>query len=211
MELTDFPNEILQLIISKILLNSDVAKVTLVSHHFKTLAEPLLYRNVHFEAEFLQECRLGVVPPLKRTDQLIANLKARPELGTYTTAFSLKVTHSPWYQSYPQVSIIRHMPKLRQLSYDTHALHEGAIPAECKDLAALRFDFSHVTNHYDEDCRTWWEHGIPLEIIAKHLWHPSLRKIQAEKVLFTAVFEYDMWLVLHLMRYGPSPWRTFDS
>ena len=205
MELTDFPNEILQLIISKILLNSDVAKVTLVSRHFKTLAEPLLYRNVHFEAEFLQECRLGVVPTLKRTDQLIANLKARPELGTYTTAFSLKVTHSPWYQSYPQVSIIRHMPKLRQLSYDPPALHGGAIPAECKDLAALRFDFSHVTNHYDEDCRAWLEHGIPLEIIAKHLWHPSLRKIQAEKVLFTAVFDYDMWLVLHRMRYGPSP------
>ena len=205
MELTDFPNEILHLIISQILLNSDVAKVTLVSRRFKTLAEPLLYRSIHFEAEPLGECRLGVVPILKRTDQLIANLKARPELGTYTTAFALKVTHPPWYQSYPQVSIIKRMPKLRQLSYDPPALHGGGIPAECKHLAALRFDFTHVTNHYDEDCRAWLEHGIPLEIIAKYLWHPSLRRIQAEKVLFTAVFEYETWLVLHRMRYGPSP------
>ena len=100
----------------------------------------LLYRNVHFEAEFLRECRLGVVPTLKRTDQLIANLKARPELGTYTTAFSLKVTHSPWYQSHPQVSIIRHMPKLRQFSYDPPALHGGAIPAECKDRFQPRYE-----------------------------------------------------------------------
>ena len=204
MELTDLPNQIIELILSKILLNSELAKVTLVSRRFKTLVGPLLYRSIHLNAEPLEDRRLGLVPTLKRTDRLIANLRARPELGTYTTAFSLRVTHPLWYHSYPQVSIIRRMPKLRQLSYDPPALHGWTIPAECKDLAALRFDFSHVTSHYDEESRAWLEHGIPLEIIAKHLWHPSLRKLQAEKVLFAAVFEYDTWLVLRRMRHGPS-------
>lgn len=205
MKLTDFPNEILHDVISNISLNSDLAKVTLVSHRFKILTEPLLYRNIHFDAEPLDEYPSGFLPTLKRTDQLIANLKARSELGRYTTAFSLRVTHPLWYECYPQISIIRHMPRLRQLSYDPPAVHGGGIPAECKKLTAQRFDFSHVTNHYDNDSRFWLEHGIPLEIIAKHLWQPSLRKVQAEKVFFAGEFEHDLFLGPRRIRHGRSP------
>ena len=204
MELKDLPDEILQHIISKIPLNSELAKVVLVSHRFKTLTEPILYRNIHLDAEPLEECRLGVLPTLKRTDQLIANLKSRPELGRYTTAFSLRVTHPLWYQSYPQISITRRMPELRQLSYDPPAVHGGSLPAECEDLTDLRLDFSHVTKHYDDESTSWLEDGVPLEIIAKHLWHPSLRKLQAEKVFFTRGFGYESCLIQRRMRNGRS-------
>lgn len=206
MKLTDFSHEILLQVISNIPLNSDLAKVTLVSHRFNDLAETLLYRNIHFDAEPLEECQLGYIPTLKRTDQLIANLKARPELGRYTTAFSLRVTHPLWYQSYPQLSIIRRMPGLRQLSYDPPAVHGGGIPTENKKLTALRFDFSHVTNHYyDDGGLLWLELGIPLEVIARDLWHPSLRKLQAEKIFFGDKFEPEPWLGQRRMRQGRSP------
>lgn len=205
MKLTDFPNEILKNVVANIPLNSDLARVTLVSHRFKNLTEPLLYRIVHLDAEPLEECRLGFIPTLKRTDQLIATLKARPELGRYTTAFSLRVTHFPWYHSYPQISIIRRMPGLRKLSYDPPAIHGGGTPTECKDLTAQRFDFSHVTNHYDEDGgRLWLELGVPLEIVAKHLWGPSVRKVQAEKLFFTDKFEHEQCLDQRRIRAGLS-------
>ena len=204
MKLTDFPNEILHDIISNIPLHSDLAKVMLVSHRFKALTEPLQYRNVHLNAEPFVEYRPGFLPTLKQTDQLIANLKARPELGRYTTAFSLRVTHPLWYETYPQISIIRRMPGLRQISFDPPAIHGGGIPDECKNLRDLRFDFSHVTNHYDDDSSSWLEFGIPLEIIAKNLWHPLLRKVQAEKFCFTGEFEHDHSLGQRRMRFGRS-------
>ena len=205
MRLTDFPDEILLIIVSLIPFNSNLAKVTLVSHRFRALTEPFLYRNVHLDAEPLEECRLGFIPPLKRTDQLIANLKARPELGKHTAAFSLRVTHHLWYQSHPQLSILRRMPCLRRLSFDPPAVHGGGPPSECKSLTALRLNFRHVTNHYYEDGGpSWLTLGIPLEIIARHLWHPSLRKLQAEKLLFTDLFEHELWLGSPRMRRGRS-------
>lgn len=205
MELTDFPNEILHNIISNIALNSDLAKVTLVSHRFKALTEPLQYRNVHLDAEPHLDYRSGFLPTLKQTDQLIANLKARPKLGRYTTAFSLRVTHPLWYETYPQISIISRMPELRKLSFDPPAVHGGGTPNECKKMADLRLDFSHVTNHYDGDSTSWLNLGIPLEIIAKTLWHPSLRKVQAERVFFTGNFDnFERDRFLGPRRYGRS-------
>ena len=205
MQLPDFPDEIFHHIISKIVLISDLAKVALVSHRFKTLTEPFLYRTILLDAEQLEERQLGTKPTLKRTDQLIANLRARPELGRHTTAFSLRVTHPLYYQHQPQISIIGRMPKLHKLSYDPPPLQGGAITTQNKDLTALRFDFSHVTNHYDAGGSSWWANGVPLRIIAKHLWHPSLRKLQAEKVFFTAGFKHDPWLFQRRMRDGRSP------
>ena len=205
MQLADFPDEIFHHIISEIVLNSDLAKVALVSHRFKTLTEPFLYRNILLDAEQLEERQPGTKPTLKWTDQLIANLRAHPELGRCTTAFSLRVTHFLYYQDQPHINIISRMPKLRKLSYDPPPLQEGPIPTENKDLMALRLDFSHVTNHYDAEGSSWWKDGVPLRIVAMHLWHPSLRKLQAEKVFFTAGFEHDPWLFQRRMQDGRSP------
>ena len=187
MGLTDFPNEILLHIISHISLGSDLAKLTLVSHRFNSLTEPFLYRNIHFDAEPLEECEVGYLPTLKRTDRLIANLKARPELREYTTSFSLRVTNPLWYSTYPQMSIFRRMPQLRQISFDPPAAHGGFFPIECENLSDLRLDFSHVTD--------WLESGVPLEQVANSLWFPTLRKVQAEKIFFTAGFDHELYLV----------------
>lgn len=206
MKLTDFPNEILHSIVSKVTLYGDLASLMLVSHEFKILAEFYLYRIVHLDAEPLEECRLGFLPTLKRTDQLIANLKARPQLGRHTIAFSLRVSHPLWYQSYPQLSIISRMPRLRQLSYDPPAVHGGVLSDECKNLTALRLDFSHITNDYDDyGGLLWLQWGIPLEIIAKNMWHPSLRKLQAERLFFADGFEHDHFLGKRQRRIGGSP------
>ena len=205
MDLTKFPSQILNKIVSHISRNSDLANITLVSHFFKELAEPILYHNVHLNAEPLEDCPVGIIPTLKWTDQLIKNLKAHPKLGTHTIAFSWRVTHPLWYQSYPQISVISRMPRLRQLFYDPPAIHGGGLLKECKNLEALRFDFSHVTNHYIEDGgSSWLEHGIPLEIIAKHLWGPSLRKLQAEKLFFTDRFDHAHLLGQRRLRSGLS-------
>ncbi|KAM0797361.1 hypothetical protein BDR22DRAFT_892459 [Usnea florida] len=171
----DFPNEILLNIISYVNRHSDLAKLTLVSHRFNELAEPYLYRKIHFHAEAGET---GSTLTLKRTGQLEANLYARPELGAYTTALSFHVVNYFWYQDRPDLSLIRYMPRLRQLSYDPPPFQPGRLIANHKELTALRFDFS----DYFDSCL---EFSSPLHIIAKELSCGShfskLRKIQAEK------------------------------
>ena len=184
---TDFPNEILLNIISCVNCTSDLAKLTVVSHRFNELAEPYLYHKIHFHAEV---GKVGSSPTLKRTGQLEANLCARPELGTYVTALSLRVVNPLWYWGRPDLILIRCMPRLRQLSYDPPSLPRAGIIANNKELTALRFDFSHVTSDYIEDGGpSWLELGTPLDIVARELSElsnfPKLRKIQAEKLFFT--------------------------
>ena len=194
MKLTDFPNEILHNITSHVDLNSDLAKITLVSHRFKNLAEPLLYRSVHLNVESLEESRTVFLQTVKRADQLLANLTARPERGEHTTAFSLRVASHHWYQSHRHTSIVSNMPGLRQLSYSPPDVDGEGLPAELKNLAALRLDFNHLASHYREDDLSWLDHGVPLRTIAKHLWHPSLRKLQAENLFFGDNFRHERWL-----------------
>ena len=205
MKLTDLPNEILLDIISCIELNSDLARVTLVSHRFNNLTEPLLYRKIHLNAGPLKNYPAGSLPPtLKRADQLIATLKARRELCAYTTAFSLRITDPTWFQSRPQLNVIKYMPRLRQLSYDPPAFYEEGYLAENKELAALRLDFSPVTNFETVVNRSlsWLEIGLPLRIITKQLFHPFLRKLQAEKLYFTDQSARGRWLVQERERLG---------
>ena len=183
---TDFPNEILLNIISCINCTSDLARLTLVSHRFNELVEPYLYHKIHFHAE---AGKVGSSPTLKRTCQLEANLCARPELGTYTTALSLRVVNPLWYRGRPDLILIRCMPRLRQLSYDPPPLPRAGIIANNKELTALRFDFSHVTNHYIKDGGpSWLDLGTSLDIVARELSnfsnYPKLRKIHAEKMFF---------------------------
>ena len=206
MSTTDFPNEILIDIISYVTRNSDLARLTLVSHRFKELAEPYLYHKIHFHAEAR---KLGSPPTLRRTDQLEANLRARPELGAYTTAFSLRVVNPLWYRNRPDLSLIRYMPRLRQLSYDPPPLPRAGIIANNKELTALRFDFSHVANHYIEDGGpSRLELGTPLDIVARELSDfsnfPKLRKIQAEKLFFTDQVQPGHLLAQSRMLYGHS-------
>ena len=184
---TDFPNEILLDIISSVTCNSDLAKLSLVSHRFNELTEPFLYRKIHVHAE---TDTIGSPQTLKGTGQLEANLRGRPELGAYTTALSLRVVDPLWYQGRPDLILIRYMPRLRQLSYDPPPLPRAGILANNKDLTALHFDFSHVTNHYTEDGGpSWLQFGTSLDIVARELSDfsnfPKLRKVQAEKLFFT--------------------------
>lgn len=204
MKLTDLPDKVLQHILSKRLHNSALTKMMLVSHRFKTLTEPILYRNIHLDAEPVEERGPGSLTPFKRVDNFIASLIARPELGRCTTALSMRVPDRRWYDSQPQISIITRMPELRQLSYDPPDVDGKALPAGCKNLTDLRFDFSHVTDHFDSGGSSWMEIGVPLEIITKNLWHPSLRKLQAERVFFTKGFDYRHWLIDRRMLHGRS-------
>ena len=191
---TNVPNEILFNIISRVNCNSDLARLMLVSHRFKELVEPYLYRKIHLHAE---TGKIGYPPTRKRTSQLEENLRARPELGAYITALSLRVVDPFWYQGRPDVSLIRYMPRLRQLSYDPPPLQvRRIIPPNNEELTALRFNFSHLTDHYIENdglSSFSLKCGIPLQIISRELsgWShfSKLRKIQAEKLFFTPRFD----------------------
>ena len=203
---TYFPNEILLNVISCINCTSDLAKLTLVSHRFNELAEPYLYRKIHFHAKAGET---GSRPTLKRPGQLEASLCVRPELGAYTTALSLHVINPRWYQGRPDLILIRYMPRLRQLSYDPPPLPRAGIMANNKELTALRLDFSHVTNHYIEDGGpSWLELGTTLDIVARTLSHfsnfPKLRKIQAQKMFFTDQVQPEHLLARSRMLLGHS-------
>lgn len=205
MELTDLPTELLREIISHISLNSHLASVVLVSRLFKPLAEPFLYRDIHLNAEPLEEFKVGFRCILRWTYQLIANLRARPELGRYTTTFSLRVPHPLWYQNHPYRSIINRMPGLRQLSSDPPCFNGDGLSTNANSITALRFDFSHVPSHWDDyGGSRWLQRCVPLKIISTHLWHPSVRKLQAEKLLFMDNFVHKYWLGARREELGPS-------
>ena len=89
---------------------------------------------------------------------------------TYILLLLLESNPLPLLADLPQISIVRRMPQLRQVSYHPPAVRGGAPSAECKYLSELHFGFRHVTNNYDVDSNSCLQHGIPLEI-TNNLWH----------------------------------------
>ena len=88
------------------------------------------------------------------------------------------------------------MTRLRRVSYDPPPSDGWCLPNEAKNITDLRVDFSHVTTHYEDRGYNWLKKGVPMEVIARELEHPSLRRLQAEHVFFT-IFPSGKWLGEH--------------
>lgn len=193
--LAELPNELLTQILSYIV---PLAKIALLSKHFKALVELLLYRhislNVRYSAKELSNTRIvnrfsyTTIPSFVPFDRLIENLSVNPNLGKSVQSLSLRVHRRLWYSQFDAYSrLLERLPELQSLSLSPPPLRSN-IPNSDWPLNSLRLDFKHVTDHYDESGE-WLHLGIPLQIIAQYLRLPRLRKVQAENVLLTPRFD----------------------
>lgn len=197
--LEDLPNELLQEILSKIPHQSQLAKVALLSKHFQTLVEPLLYRNidldVRYTAEDLGNTKIvngrldSMVPSFERFDRLIHTLSTCQDLSERVLTLSLKVEHRLWYQnSAAHFRLLKQVPQLRALSFSPPPLNLS-IPDGNRALTSLRLDFSQVTDHY-WGVNGWLSWATPLGIVAKQLWLPGLCKLQVDETQYIEYFDF---------------------
>ena len=193
--LAELPNELLTQILSYIV---PLAKIALLSKHFKALVELLLYRhislNVRYSAKELSNTRIvnrfsyTTIPSFVPFDRLIENLSVNPNLGKSVQSLSLRVHRRLWYSQFDAYSrLLERLPELQSLSLSPPPLRSNISNSDWP-LNSLRLDFNHVTDHYDESGE-WLHLGIPLQIIAQYLRLPRLRKVQAENVLLTPRFD----------------------
>ncbi len=201
-KLEDLPNELLTEILSNIPHQSQLAKVALQSKRFRALVEPLLYRDINLDirctAEELHNTGIvnghldPMVPSYERFDRLIHNVGERQNLGKRVLTLSLKVDHRLWYQNNQNrarhLRLLQQLPQLRALSLSPPPF-PLVIPDRNRALTSLRLDFSHATNRY-RGINGWEHYTIPLEIVAKQLWLPGLRKLHVDETRYAEHFEY---------------------
>ena len=196
--LATFPNELLMQILSHIRGQSHLAKIARISKQFKALVELLLYRHISlditYSAKDLRNTRIvnpythTTIPSFMRFDRLIDTFSVHPNLAKQVDTLSLRVHRRLWYKLFATDSrLLKLLPDLRTLSLSPPPFH-SVIPYNNWALTSLRLDFSHVTDHYDERS-DWLQAGIPLQMIARYLSLPKLRKVQVEKILFTSYFD----------------------
>lgn len=202
--LADLPNELLILILSNVHGQSQLAKIALLSKRFKAVVDLLLYRHISLDVEYsakdLHNTRIvnryshTKIPSFQPFDRLIDTFSLNPDLAQQVRTLSLKVRRRLWYKLFAaDIRLLNLLPELRTLSLSPPPFHSG-IPHNNWTLSSLRLDFSHVTDHYNEE-HDWLQIGVPLRILASYLWLPNLRKVQVERVLFTPNFDETRYLL----------------
>ena len=197
-KIEDLPTEILTQVLSNNPDQSHLAKITLVSKRFKEVVEPLLYRHIslsiRYSAKEFCSTRLvnrysyTTVPSFVRYNRLINTLSLHPDICQQVRTLSLRVHRRLWYMLFAaDFRLLKLLPGLRMLSLSPPPC-DSTFAHSIGSLRSLRLDFSHVTNHYDETGE-WVSTGVPLQILARCLRLPELRKVQLERVLYTKKFD----------------------
>ena len=187
--LGDLPNELLHNIFSNIPRQSQLAKVALVSEHFKTLVEPLLYRDIVVSvcetAEERANRKMVDGPSFKPLDRLIDALSKHQHLSNGVLTLSLRTELLLWHQYCAAHSkLLKQLPQLRALSFSVPPRNLSIPDVNCA-LTSLRLDFSELTTHYYCGLGALLEsNAIPLGMVAKQLWIPGLCKLQLDNARY---------------------------
>lgn len=191
--LADLPNEVLTQVLSNITGQSHLAKIALVSKHFKDLVELHLYRHLSLDtrcsANELRTTNLNkqsphtTLPSFMRLDRLMNTFSVRQHLARQVHTLSLKVQRQLWNTHFNANSrLLGLLPSLRALSLSPPPCHL-VVPHKKSTVTSLRLDFSQVTDHWDEEGHGLHIDIVQLQVIAGHLSLPNLRKLQVEKTL----------------------------
>lgn len=185
-------------------------------HRFRNLVEEFLYQSIQLYVRFSED-EIRNPPPhhhdpssLKCFSRLRDHLQVNPTLASPVQALHLPVPNNLWYWVLysGHEKLMMSTPVLKHSSLSSPPLLM-AIPSEFLPLLqSIRFAFDKVGDH----CplyRNWLAVGAPLEITAKHLYMPTLRKVQAENVWFSPFFDRERFLPPQNQRI--SPVTIFDS
>ena len=189
--LADLPNEVLTEVLSNITDQGHLAKIASVSKQFKDLVDLQLYRHIRLDipspTKELHSTRPNNNYSLVRFDRLMNALSARQNLARRVHALSLRVHSGLWYKGIAAGSrLLDLLPELRTLSLSPPPLRLS-VSRMNSTITSLRLDFSRVTDHYDEagDRRRM----VPMDIIARHLSLPKVRKLQVERTSLRPDFD----------------------
>ena len=197
-KIEDLPTEVLTQVLSYNRGQSQLAKIALVSKQFKEVVEPLLYRHISLSIRYtakgfsntklINKYSYTTVPSFVRFDRLINTFSLHPNISQHVRTLSLRVHRRLWYMLFAaDFRLLKMLPGLRMLSLNPPP-RDSSLPHSIRSLPSLRLDFTNVTDHYDETGE-WVSTGVPLQILARCLRLPELRKVQLERVLYTENFD----------------------
>ncbi len=208
LKLTDFPSEILYNILSNIHRKSELVNVALVSPLFKTLAEPLLYKDIYFEIPRTMASQHPDHTLLnhQKADRLLEKLIVRPHLDKKTVALSLDVHERGWLQQFPLCKLLERLPRLRELSLIPATMTwTPLVPLHC--LTSVQLDFGRLLFDDAGQGNTWCiavVAGIALRNIATFMSLPSLRRVQAKTIHLAPGCDFQQFLDRTQEQYGGS-------
>lgn len=209
--LTDFPDEILTSVLAELPRDGSLAIISHVSHRFRALVEEYLYHSIHLHVHASDD-KVGKLPlsyqhlsSFERFTRLRTHLQASPKLKSRVKALYLTVPNTLFYGEpyFEHERLMRQMPALEHVSFTPPPLHMATPIWVLPLLKSVRLNFSNVRDHYDEVGADWVTAGVPVEIMTKYLWVPSLRKLQVENVWYSLLFHRHY--CLPLSRHGTSP------
>ena len=197
-KIEDLPTEILTQVLSNNRGQSHLAQIALVSKRFKEVVEPLLYRHISLSIRYsakdfsntklINKYSYTTIPSFVRYDRLINTFSLHPNICQHVRTLSLRVHRRLWYMLFAaDFRLLKMLPGLQLLSLNPPP-RDSSLPHSIRSLPSLRLDFTHVTDHYDETGE-WVSTGVPLQILARCLRLPELRKVQLERVLYTEKFD----------------------
>ena len=195
--LADLPNELLTQVLSNIPGQDHLTKIALVSKQFKDLVDLQFYRHIRLDVQSstkeLHSKSLNnkyshtTMPSFVRFDRLMNTLSARQKLARQVHTLSLRVHYGLWYKAFAADSrLLNLLPELKALSLSPPPLRLS-VSRMNSTITSLRLDFSQVTDHYDEADDRF--RMVPMDIIARHLSLPKLRKLQVEKTQIRPNFD----------------------
>ena len=150
----------------------------LVSHLFKRLAEPLIYKNIFFpfpreKLVILENTDRGLYETVRRVHRLIDTLVARPDLRSLNSRLSLDFQDPAWYKYFPLRRPLQLLPQLQELSLPPPPSYTTPLE-DSPSLTSVQLDFDGWTS----------SDGSSPHMVARYMFLPNLRRVHATGVLF---------------------------
>ena len=120
----DVPNEVLDIIFSKLPQTSDLFAIALVCRHLRASVLPLLYKSLRLRAEWIADDEYYYIKqdelPIGLVSETIGrSLNCHPEMCKHVQNVSLRVSNKSWYENrggHQRLLIL--LPSLKQLTLD---------------------------------------------------------------------------------------------
>ncbi|MCJ1411550.1 hypothetical protein MMC19_005640 [Ptychographa xylographoides] len=183
---SQIPTEILGDILSYISNNSQLAQIALVSRRFRDLVQPLLYRSINLQL------RCPVSSRHERDDAqktgnlhlffgLVDTFTKNPHLRSCVTKLHLSASHHPYDVAFSgHAQLISILPALRDVSLTPPPIDLDL--STCTQLESLSLNFSEYSGQYGNEPEDSEEKVNPFEVIARHMWIPTLRRLHLDTI-----------------------------
>ena len=175
----DVPNEVLDIIFSKLPQTSDLFAISLVCRHLRASVLPLLYKSLRLRAEWIADDEYYYIKrdelPIGLVSETIGrSLNRHPEMCKHVQNVSLRVSNKSWYENiggHQRLLIL--LPSLQQLTLDPPPKWYDFEMNDC--LTTMRLSFFYDKGSFWAPARRIDGNSFNLN---EYLSIPTLRKVQ---------------------------------